>query len=112
MLPQIVDGVLRVVGDARPPTGDAAHRIYNLGNHKPEKLMDFIAVLASTLGREPLMTLLPMQPGDVLSTYADIGAMQCDYGWQPTTEIKIGLSKMVEWYRTEKSNWDRTRPAS
>ena len=97
----IVDGVLRIIYGARPLTGYVAHRIYNLGNRKPEKLMDFIAVLASILDREPLIRLLPMQPGEVFATYADISAMQTDYGWVPTTEIKAGLKKMVEWYQTQ-----------
>jgi UDP-glucuronate 4-epimerase len=61
--------------------------------------MRFIEVLAAALGRAPRMNMLPMQPGDVHATYADIGALQRDYGWQPTTAIEQGLPRMVAWYR-------------
>jgi UDP-glucuronate 4-epimerase len=62
--------------------------------------MHFIDVLSAALGRKPRMNMLPMQPGDVHATYADIGALQRDYGWRPTTSIEEGLPRFVAWYRT------------
>lgn len=93
----IVDGVLRAL--ARPPTGTPPHVVYNLGNNRPEKLMDFIAALETAIGRKAQMKLEPMQPGDVPATYADIDATRDDLGYQPTTSIGEGVPKLVAWYR-------------
>jgi UDP-glucuronate 4-epimerase len=75
------------------------HRIYNLGNHRPEKLLDFIAVLERLLGRTATKELLPMQPGDVPESYADIEASRRDLGFEPKTTIEAGLARFVEWYK-------------
>jgi UDP-glucuronate 4-epimerase len=95
----IVSGVLAILDRLPPAEGGVQHRVYNIGNHRPEQLMHFIEVLSSALGRKPQMNMLPMQPGDVHSTYADIGALQRDYGWKPTTSIEEGLPRFVEWYQ-------------
>ncbi len=96
----IVDGVLRVV-DA-PPTSDPGPplRVYNIGNNNPEKLSDFIAWLEQALGVKAVKEYLPMQPGDVPTTYADISAIERDHGFRPTTGLREGLSKFVTWYRS------------
>jgi UDP-glucuronate 4-epimerase len=73
--------------------------IYNLGNHRPEKLTDFIATLEHALGRKAELRLEPMQPGDVARTYADIETSRRDLGFAPNTPISIGLAKFVDWYR-------------
>jgi UDP-glucuronate 4-epimerase len=75
------------------------HRLFNIGNHRPEPLLRFIEVLANALGAKPSMNLLPMQAGDVYSTYADIGEIQREYSWAPTTTIEQGLPKLVSWCR-------------
>jgi UDP-glucuronate 4-epimerase len=96
----IADGVLRVLD--RVPARDAdgvQHRLYNIGNHRPEPLLHFIDVLAKAIGRTPQMRMLPMQPGDVQSTYADIDDLRRDYGWAPATPIETGLPRFVAWYR-------------
>ena len=93
----IVDGVLRALD--RPPTGAVPHRLYNLGNHQPEALMHFIAVLGAAIGREPQLVMKPMQPGDVQATYADITAISRDTGWAPHTSIETGLPQLVGWVR-------------
>lgn len=96
----IVDGVLRVLDRVPAPDADGvAHRVYNIGNHRPEPLLHFIDVLAKAIGRAPQMRMLPMQPGDVKSTWADIDDLRHDYGWAPTTPIEIGLPRFVAWYR-------------
>jgi UDP-glucuronate 4-epimerase len=95
----IVEGVLRVLDRVPAAEGAAPHRLFNIGNHRPEPLLRFIAVLAGALGAEPRMNMLPMQPGDVHSTYADISELSREYAWTPTTSIDVGLPKMVRWYR-------------
>lgn len=95
----IVTGVENIL--CNPPEKDengAAYRIYNIGNNKPEKLMDYIAVLEKCLGREAKKEFLPMQPGDVYETYADVSALMKDYGFKPSTTIEEGLSRFAEWF--------------
>lgn len=77
------------------------YEIFNLGNNKPENLMDFIKTLAAALGVEPKMEMLPMQPGDVPVTFADISKAQKKLGYQPTTSMAEGLGRFVEWYKGE-----------
>ena len=83
----------------RPPAEGAADRVYNLGNHRPERLLDFIAVLERLLGRTARKELLPMQPGDVPESFADIEASRRDLGFEPKTTIEVGLARFVEWYK-------------
>jgi UDP-glucuronate 4-epimerase len=77
----------------------AAHRIYNLGNHKPERLLDFIAVIEHTLGLTAEKELLPLQPGDVLESFADIDSARRDLGFEPKTSIKEGIARFIAWYK-------------
>jgi UDP-glucuronate 4-epimerase len=93
----IVAGVVAAL--ERPPASTPPHALYNLGNHRAEKLTDFIAVLERALGRKAELRLEPMQPGDVARTFADIEASQRDLGFAPATPISVGLPKFVEWYR-------------
>jgi UDP-glucuronate 4-epimerase len=93
----IVAGVLRAL--ERSPVVDPPHAIYNLGNHKCEKLTDFIAVIEDALGRKAALNLEPIQPGDVPATYADIEASRRDLGFEPTTPISVGIPRFVRWYR-------------
>lgn len=95
----IVAGVLAALD--RPPPDDGAPpcRVYNLGNHRSEKLLDFIAVLEQALGRTAEKTFEPMQPGDVAATYADIAASARDLGFAPTTPIEVGIPHFVAWYK-------------
>jgi len=83
----------------RPPADGVPHRIYNLGNHRPEQLLDFIGVLERLLGRTATKQFLPLQPGDVPESFADIEASRRDLGFDPRTTIEVGLARFVEWYR-------------
>jgi UDP-glucuronate 4-epimerase len=83
----------------RPPANGVLHRIYNLGNHRPERLLDFIAVLERLLGCTATKELLPLQPGDVPESFADIEASRRDLGFDPQTTIEVGLARVVEWYK-------------
>ena len=107
----IVEGVVRVSdhvatpdpewsGDAPDPgTSRAPYRIYNIGNNSPVELMHLIAVLEDALGQQAEKNMLPMQPGDVPATYADVDDLVADVGFAPATPIETGVARFVEWYR-------------
>ena len=88
-----------VAAHDRPPVDEIPHRVYNLGNHRSEKLLDFIAVLERLLGRTAIKELLPLQPGDVPQSFADIKASRRDLGFKPQVTIEVGLARFVEWYK-------------
>ncbi len=107
----IVEGVVRVIdhipqgnpnwsGDAPDPgSSKAPYKIYNIGNNNPVELMHFIEVLESCLGKKAEKNLLPMQPGDVPTTYADVDDLARDVGFRPSTAIEVGIERFVSWYR-------------
>lgn len=96
----IVTGIERMLCNAPKENewGDA-YRVYNIGNNKPEKLMHFIEVLEQQLGKTAIKEFLPMQPGDVYRTYADVSELEKDFGFKSVTTIEEGLSKFVAWYK-------------
>jgi UDP-glucuronate 4-epimerase len=96
----IIAGVLACL-DAPPPDGDDGppHRLYNLGNHRPEPLMRFIGLLEEALGVKAKLSMEPMEPGDVKETYADIDTSRRDFGFEPATTIDEGIPRFVAWYR-------------
>jgi UDP-glucuronate 4-epimerase len=96
----IVAGVLAALD--RPPTaadGEAAHRLYNLGNHRSEPVPKLVSLIEKATGRTATIRHAPMQPGDVRETYADIEATTRDLGFRPTTPIEEGIPRFVTWYR-------------
>lgn len=96
----IVQGIENML--CNPPAEDskgAFYKIYNIGNNKPEKLMDYIATLEKCLGKEAKKEFLPMQPGDVYQTYADVTDLMEDFDFKPNTSVGEGLSKFVEWFK-------------
>lgn len=107
----IIEGVVKVMNripradsswdsdDPDPATGCCPYRIYNIGNNNSEDLMRFVGVLEDCLGRRAEKNFLPMQPGDVRATYADISDLARDTGFQPRTTIEEGLKNFVEWYK-------------
>jgi UDP-glucuronate 4-epimerase len=107
----VVEGVVRVAdcsatpsadwrGDAPDPsTSSAPWRLFNIGNSRPTDLMRYIDVLEECLGRKAERELLPMQPGDVPGTWADVDALDEAVGYRPTTSIEVGVRRFVEWYR-------------
>ncbi len=86
----------------KPGGSDAPHAIYNIGNNQSEELARFIAVIEAACGRQAEKIMLPMQPGDVPVTYADIDDIARDIGYAPTTTIDVGIPAFVEWYRAYK----------
>jgi UDP-glucuronate 4-epimerase len=97
----IVEGVLRVLD--KPATSETAggppYRIFNIGNHDPVPLMDFIGCIEQALGREAIKEFLPMQDGDVPATYASTEALHRWVGFAPSTPLKDGIERFVRWYR-------------
>ncbi len=96
----IVRGVENIL--CNPPAENekgAFYKLYNIGNNKPVKLMDYVAALERCLGVEAKKEYLPMQPGDVYQTYADVADLMRDYDFKPDTSIEEGLARFVEWYR-------------
>ena len=83
-----------------PGTSKAPYRIYNIGNNQPVELLEFIRVLENCLERKAEKRLLPMQPGDVPETYADVDDLMRDVGFRPATPITVGIARFVEWYRS------------
>ena len=73
--------------------------MYNIGNHEPVELMRYIEVLEDCLGKKAEKNLLPLQPGDVPDTYADVEALREDVGYAPATAVEDGIARFVEWYR-------------
>lgn len=84
---------------ADPGTSSAAYRLYNIGNNKQVDLLHFIEVLENCLGRKAVKNFLPMQPGDVRGTYADVDDLSRDVGFRPDTPVEEGLARFVSWYR-------------
>ncbi|MBX3306383.1 MAG: NAD-dependent epimerase [Nitrospira sp.] len=82
-----------------PGTSSAPARIYNIGNHQPVELLDLIGVLEQALGKKAEKRLLPIQPGDVPATYADIDDLTNDVGFRPNTPVEVGIPRFVKWYR-------------
>ncbi|MBX3566526.1 MAG: NAD-dependent epimerase [Rhizobiaceae bacterium] len=107
----IVDGVVRALdhvaapspgfdpADPDPATSSAPYRLYNIGNSRPVKLMDFIRTVEDATGRKAVQVMRPKQPGDVEETFADISALAADTGFQPKVEIGEGIRRFVAWYR-------------
>ncbi len=87
------DGAVKAGGSLAP------HRLYNIGNHRSEELRRMVALVEEACGREAIVELKPMQPGDVTDTFADISAIQEELGYQPATTIDQGIPRFVQWYR-------------
>ena len=108
----IVEGVVRALDQAAAPNpewqGDtpdpgsstAPWRVYNIGSNSPVELLDYIEALESALGRSTTKNLLPMQPGDVPDTYADVDDLVADLGYRPSTPIEVGVAKFAEWFKS------------
>lgn len=107
----IVEGVIRVIdqpaqadvdwvgGNPDPATSLAPYRIYNIGNNNPVQLLTFIETLEKCLGKKAIKNLLPLQPGDVPETYADVSDLVQDFGYKPATLLENGISNFVDWYK-------------
>ncbi|MGB3291749.1 MAG: NAD-dependent epimerase [Phormidesmis sp.] len=101
----VVEGIVRVMNkppqrlSAEAASTAAPYKIYNIGNHSPVTLMDFITTIEQVMGKKAEKNMMPMQPGDVPATYADVQDLMDDVGFKPDTPLSIGIQKFVEWYR-------------
>ena len=107
----IVEGVIRVLDRVAQPDNEfdplhptaasstAPYRVYNIGNHQPIELARYIEVIEECLGKRAVKNLLPMQPGDVADTYADVAELTRDTGYSPSTPVEVGVKRFVDWYR-------------
>ncbi len=98
----VIEGVVRVMH--QPPqanfgNSNARYKIYNIGNNQPVELLTFIEVIEKAMGKKAIKNFLPMQPGDVPQTYADVDDLMRDVGFKPTTNIEEGIEKFVCWYK-------------
>ena len=108
----IVEGVIRVIdksataneswtGEAPDPSSSLApYRVYNIGNNNPVHLLTFIETLEICLNKKAIKNLLPLQPGDVPDTYADVSELVNDFGYKPETKLETGIGHFVDWYKT------------
>lgn len=106
----IVEGVVRCMDRVAAPnpdwdsdnpdpgTSQAPYRVYNIGNQEPVELLRYIEVLEECLGRKAEKNLLPLQPGDVPDTYADVSDLTADVGYRPATTVEVGIKRFVDWY--------------
>lgn len=95
----VVDAIVRIIPSKPQKNKSELYKIYNLGNNQPVELAEFIRTLEKIIGQTAGKNLLPMQPGDVLATYADIEDAIADFNFRPTTSIDRGLEKFVAWYK-------------
>ena len=101
----VVEGVVRTVRHLPKPIADeefttsAPYKIYNIGNHSPVELMRFIEIIEQTMGKTAIKEMMPMQPGDVTATYADVADLTADVGFAPSTPLEVGIEKFVAWYK-------------
>jgi len=107
----IVEGVIRTLDQTAEPdmqwdsnspdpaTSKAPYRLYNIGSNNPIELLRYIEIIEDCLGLKAQLNLLPMQPGDVPDTYADVSALETDVGYKPTTPIEQGVRQFIEWYK-------------
>jgi UDP-glucuronate 4-epimerase len=107
----IAEGVIRASDDVAKPnpawnsdkpdpaTSNAPFRLFNIGNNAPVRLLDYVEALEDALGRKTERELLPLQPGDVPATFADVSELECAVGYRPATPVRKGVAAFVEWYR-------------
>lgn len=96
----VIEGVVRVLRQPPKPVDTAPYKLYNIGNHQPVALSRFIEVIETALGKSAQKQFLPMQPGDVPTTYADVADLMRDVDFRPQTPIEVGIEQFVAWYRS------------
>ena len=98
----IVEGIIRVIDN--PPKNKIPYKIYNIGNSSPVKLTDFISEIEKNLNKVAEKNFLPIQPGDVPMTFADVKNLENDLNYKPKTTISYGIKKFIDWYLKFKMN--------
>ena len=99
----IVDGIIKIIHN-QPSTinhnpSTIPYKVYNIGNNAPVSLMEFIETIENAIGKKAEKNFMPMQDGDVVSTYADVSGLMNDFGYKPDTDLKDGIEQFVKWYK-------------
>lgn len=95
----IVEGIMNIIPSPPEKQNDARSKVYNIGNNNPVPLKEFVSAIEEAIGKRAKIEYLPMQPGDVYRTYADISELEKDFGFKPQTDIRTGMKIFAEWYK-------------
>ena len=101
----VVEAITRIIPNPPQRSGQPPYKVYNLGNNSPVELGKFIQAVETALGKQAQKNLLPMQPGDVVATYADVDELIADFDFKPSISIDIGIKKFVDWYQQHYENF-------
>ena len=96
----IISGTISILDSCKQETSQNFSKVYNIGNNKPENLLDFISIIEGYLGIKAIKVMKPLQKGDVANTYADISAIKSDFNFIPKTKIIEGIPKFIDWYKS------------
>ncbi|PPR15582.1 MAG: UDP-N-acetylglucosamine 4-epimerase [Alphaproteobacteria bacterium MarineAlpha9_Bin3] len=95
----IINGTVSILDSCKQNSNDSFSKVYNIGNNKPENLLNFISIIEKSLGKKAIKVMKPMQKGDVANTYADINEIKADYNFIPKTKLIEGIPKFIEWFK-------------
>ena len=95
----IINGTISILDSCKDDSNESFSKVYNIGNNKPEKLLNFISLIEENLGKKAIKIMKPLQKGDVPNTYADIKDIQADYNFTPKTKLVEGIPKFIEWFK-------------
>ena len=96
----IINGTISILDSCKDDSNESFSKVYNIGNNKPEKLLNFISLIEENLGKKAIKIMKPLQKGDVPNTYADIKDIQADYNFTPKTKLVEGIPRFIEWFRS------------
>ena len=95
----IINGTISILDSCKEETNQNFSKVYNIGNNKPENLLDFISIIEDYIGIKAIKIMKPLQKGDVANTYADISAIKSDFNFTPQTKLIEGVPKFIDWYK-------------
>ena len=96
----IINGTISILDSCKNDSNESFSKVYNIGNNRPENLLNFISLIEENLGKKAIKIMKPLQKGDVTNTYADIKDIQADYNFKPKTKLDEGIPKFIEWYKS------------
>ena len=96
----IINGTISILDSCKDDSNESFSKVYNIGNNKPENLLNFISLIEENLGKKAIKIMKPLQKGDVPNTYADIKDIQADYNFTPKTKLAEGIPKFIEWFKS------------
>ena len=96
----IITGTISILDSCKENSNEKFSKVYNIGNNKPENLLNFISIIEDCLGKKAIKIMKPIQKGDVINTYADISQIQNDFNFTPKTKLVEGVPKFIEWFKS------------